>query len=241
MATPLSGLSGSATYACGYTSLIRGWTLGVNAAPQDLTALNPAYSHQVLASTGLLKGAAGSYECKLAVGPLADHNAGAGQYDTFPEEWSFTQAAEAREVTPFKAQWRTYVSGLRTSGLQMVQYIEDTQALPLAGMTATAVLTVDGARHYNVPYVVLGNDVGVDTDDVERRVVTSGSAISAPQSVGGLPLAATECVIKLYAMPGGRRYEGTALVTGVSVSVNRALSVGSIAVAFVINGTLVGY
>ena len=241
MAQPLSGLSGSVTYACGYTALIRGWTMGVNAAPQDLTALNPAYSHQVLASSGLLKGAAGTYECKLAVGATADHNAGAGGYDTFPEEWTFTQAAEAREVTPFKAEWRTYVAGLRTTGLQMVQYIEDTQALPLAGMTATAVLTVDGARHYNVPYVVVGNDSGVDTEDTERRIVTTGAGISAPQSVGGLPLAGTQCVIKLYAMPATRRYEGTALVTGVSVSVNRALSIGSVAVGFVINGTLVGY
>jgi len=188
MAKAISGLTGSVTYDCGYTALMRGWTLGVNAAPQDLTALNPAYGHQVLASTGLLKGAAGTYECKLAVGPAADHNAGAGQYDTFPEEWSFTQSAEAREVTPFKAQWRTFVAGLRASGLQMVNYIEDTQILPLAGMTATAVLTVDGARHYNVPYVVLGNDLGVDTEDVERRVVTSGAAISVPEQVGGLPL-----------------------------------------------------
>lgn len=241
MATALSGLSGSVTYACGYTALIRGWTLGVNAAPQDLTALNPAYSHQVLASTGLLKGAAGVYDCRLAVGAAADHNAGAGQYDTFPEQWTFTQACEAREVTRFKAEWRTFVAGLVTTGLQMVNYVEDTKALPLAGMTATAVLTVDGARHYNVPYVVLGNDVGVDTDDVERRVVTSGAGISAPQSVGGLPLAGDECTIKLYAMAGARRYEGSGLCTGVSVSLNRALSIGSVAVAFVINGTLVGY
>ena len=241
MAEPLSGLSGSVTYACGYTTLIRGWGMGVNAAPQDLTALNPAYSHQVLASTGLLKGAAGSYWCKLVVGPNADHNAGAGGYDTFPEEWTFIQDSEAREVTPFKAEWRTYVPGLRTSGLEMVSYIEDTQALPLAGTTGTAVLTVDGARHYNVPYVVVGNDSGVDTEDTERRVVTTGAGISAPQSVGGLPLAGTECAIKLFAMPATRRYEGTALVTGVSVSVNRALSIGSIAVGFVINGTLVGY
>lgn len=242
MATPLSGLTGRVTYACGYTTLIRGWTLGVNAAMQDLTALDPAYAHQVMASSGLLQGAAGSYGCRLAVGPTADHDGGAGAYDNFPEEWAFMQTCEAREVTVLKANWRTYVPGLRTTALQMVNYLNDTQVLPLAGMTTTAVLAVDGARRYNVPYVVLSNDSGVDVDDVERRVITSGAGISVPQSVGGLPLAGTECLIKLYAMPGAnRRYEGLGLVTGVSVSVNRQASIGSIAVAFVINGELIGY
>ena len=85
MAAPISGLTGEVTYASGYTALIDGWTLSVNAAPQDLTALNPAYSHQVMMSSGLLKGAAGRYGCKLAVGPTADHDGGAGAYDTCPE------------------------------------------------------------------------------------------------------------------------------------------------------------
>ena len=84
--------------------------------------------------------------------------------------------------------------------------------------------------------------MGVDVDDVQRRVVTSGAGISVSESVGGLPIAGTECTIKLYANPGSnRRYEATALVTGVSVSVNRQASIGNVVVAFVINGTLTGY
>ena len=132
------------------------------------------------------------------------------------------------------------MAGLRASALQMVNYLEDTQVLPLAGMTGTATLWVDAARRYSVPYVVLGTDSGVDVDDAQRRVVTSGAGISNPASVGGLPEAGIECGIKLYA-DANRRYEGSALLTGVVVSVNRQASIGSVAAAFVINGTLVGY
>ncbi len=166
----LSGLNGTVTYAAGYTILAQGWQMMVAAAPQDLTPINPAGDHQQLMTSGLLLGAAGSYVCRLGVPATALGGGGVGAYDAYPEEWQFVNTCEAREVTVLGATWRTYLSGLKTTGIQIVSYIEDTQVLPLAGTNRTATLQTDTGRFYTVPYVVLGHDSGVDAEDTERMV-----------------------------------------------------------------------
>ena len=234
----LSGLDGTITFAAGYTILARGWTMSINAAPQDLTPINPTWDHQKLLNTALLQSAAGSYGCRLGVGTTALLNAGAGEYDTFPEEWTLTQTCEAREVTVLGAAWRTYVAGLKSTSFEMVSYVDGIQALPLANRADTAILTTDAGRFYTVPYVVIGQDSGVDVDDTQRRVVTSCAATDRPVATGGLPLTGDFGVATFFAGGTNRKYVCDILVTGVVVNVNRAVSVGSVGISFVANGVV---
>ena len=232
----ISGLSGSVTYAAGYTVLLDQWNLGIFAQPQDLTPLSPTAGHQQLSSADLLQGAAGSYHCKLEVDNVATF--AHSSYITNPEEWMFFSACGAREVTPFLATWRTYVKGLLSSGFTSVSYLDDTTPLVIAGTTAVATLTANAAANYSVPYVVTGVDSGISADDTLRRVMVSAAAVSSPTPTV-LPVAGTVGNITLVG-EGARQYTIAAiLATGVMVAVNRRTGVGDIFVDFLANGAVV--
>ncbi len=232
----INGILGSVTFAGGYTTLARNWSMNIEAAPQDLTPLSPTDNHeqQAHADDCLLRGASGSYSCRLKV--CDDATLTSDTYDTNPEEWMFHQSCEAREITPLGAAWRTYIDGLKRSDIEIVSYIDDTTALPLAGDDGSATLTAAAATTYSVDYVVVGAESSVDTDDSGRRVVIRANAYQNP-TASTLPLSGVSGAATFTAETG-RFYTGTILITDVVTRVNRRTSEGSIDFQFVINGEL---
>jgi len=233
----ISGILGSVTFASGYTTLAHGWSMNIEAVPQDITGLSPAGNHQQLETTGLLSGASGMYRCKLAV---VTASAMTGPYVTDPEEFTLVMRCEARETTPLGATWRTFIAGLLSTQLTEVSYIDGTTPIPATIAAGTAVVTLDSGRSYSVPYIVTRIDGGVDTEDVERRLTVEMLGSSAPTPTGLATLIPGINGAFSFVAEGARLVSGTLLVTGVTIRVNRRTSEGSIEVAYVCTGTVTG-
>jgi hypothetical protein len=231
----ISGLTGSVTFASGYTILCDSWASAISAALQDETGLSPAGQHQQLMTAGLLQGGRGSYHCKLPVDAVA--GSALSSYNINPEEWVFFSACEARETTILGASWRTYLSGLVASGFIATQYIDATTPLIVAGGAGSATLTVTTGVNWTVPYVVSAVGGGVSADDTERRVVIHGAVSSSGTANGGLPLVGTTGAAAFVAS-AGRQWSGTIMVTGITARVNRRMSQGDMNIEFVWNGTV---
>ncbi len=236
----LSGLTGSLTFGAGYTLIVDGWTLNIIATAQPMTPLSPAGNHETNMGAGLLKGGTGSYHCKLAVGPAALYALAGAGYDPNPEEWSFESSCNPRETTPLGAvgNWRTFLPGLIRSRAELVTYLDDAAALPLGGAVDTATLTISAGLSLSLPYVVENTHAGIDTGDIERRVILSVLGTEAPTPTGAFPLAGITGVATLDT-DGALDYTlAEILITSSRVRVNRRTSLGSVDCDFVVSGAI---
>ena len=234
-ATAISGLTGSVTFASGYTTLVDRWTAALNATMQDITAFSPTSSHQALATSGLVTGGEGTYHCKLAVPSTALFT---GPYAGFPESWTLRSTMTPREVTILGGTWKSYVGGLLSSEIELRAWVEDTTALPIAGTTGSAVLTAVTGQYYTVTYVMNSVDVEIDVDNPEGHILTTrGSTSAIPEVTGALPLpnATGSATFVAYT---GRQYGGTIFITSVLAQVNRRTGIGGIDVGFVWSSTI---
>jgi hypothetical protein len=228
----ISGLNGNVVYASGYTTIVDGWNMNIEAALQDLTPFRPTSNHVVQMTSNLLKGATGGYNCKLGVDHLATL-ASAG-YAGDPDEWTFVQTCEAREITPFTAQWRTFIPGLLDSEAEVIHYVDDGETVPLAGDSGTAVLTVTTGKTVSMPFICQSRSPGVTVADDQRRITAFLKASGFPTIVG-LPAAGTTGTGEFY-ISANRALTATILVTRVQINVNRRESRGSIGIQYVANG-----
>lgn len=246
----ISGLTGNVAHGAGYVVKVNGWAMDLVGDPQDVTSFANATAdqhqrlfHPVAEEDDMLKGGSGTYSCPLQVPAAAIVTTGA-PYNVNIEQWIFTSSCLPHETTALAAAWRTYNAGIISSGAAIRSWIDDTQAgiIPGEALLANLVLTANAADSYMFPVathpgLVVGVSPAVEIDGSARLVDIAIAASGPPTPAGAFILAGAAAQLTLTAA-AGRTYVGGAIVTSITVRVNRREGVGSVECGFVWNGAV---
>jgi hypothetical protein len=238
-AAVISGTKGGVTFATGYATNAFSWRirLGINQVDNTPFAPTNNWATAVTDSANLLKRWDGSYSCRSPV-TAATTIAVASKYCHFPHRYDLSMTGASIKSTVFTGVWESYATiGLKRVSGSYTTYIDDTNAMPMPGESATATFTVSTGNSYAMT-VLCGEGAEATVSVAEQPSFTIPFVGSGDVTVTGTLPEVGATGSATFTAAANQTYGGTILVTGVRFSADVNSGEGQFDIDFVGSDTL---
>ena len=212
----ITGLTGSVTFAAGYTTSAYRWTARPSAGLLDDTTFSPASSYR-MSSAGLLDWE-GTYSCRYKAAAATTLLATATAYDDNAHKFECEIACEALPSTVFTATYHARQAGLLSARATWSCWVDGTEPLPAAGTSDTVTFTLAGGVTYAIPLIVTEAPIEISAVGGVRLIQltgeNNGAVVATGTPVAGVTGAAT------FVANLGRQYSGSILITRVRIALS---------------------